>query len=517
MMGVSKRGTAAGFAAQQGVLRRLLRSNAGCSLYNQLGLQRLAGFRDFETLYQGFCRAVPVQSPRVFFEGVAKMLPQSNINALQVLQSPNLLVRGQPLAATVWRGVTLPVTAPMLDDHLVMERKLKTLLKTQGVLTDGRIFYLYENELGKPDAEAANFPVPLRGWHELLEGQRWFWEKGKVGPQGVGLPTGGSRWQWFNAMLDQLKQQGQSVEILVVPPRTLIDFGLYASQQAGRFVPLREFLPNLKVIVLNHYDIGLQRMEIGYLLGGLPYVRWLQWVYSPMGLHTLQADVNIRQKLDMPLDGNTFYEFIPVEDIDGAGRFNRSFRRLHAGQLVMGQEYSLVVSTAAGLLGVSTGQAVKVMGLDPFQVVTKGPVVQLNGLGEGLREESVLDALANINSALAGHGVFVREGVMGHVMDTRQPFWVLEVSRPLSELADGVLESIAKRLHAELNMRCEKYRNSYRGGAFQAPLVHFVPMGTFAAAFTGTPEFSQFDHSGDASLCKRVLAVAWEIRQFEGA
>lgn len=507
----------ANLSAQQSLLRRILRENARCSLFNQMGLQRLGNFKDFEALYQGFCRAVPVQGPRVFFESLGKMLPQSNLTPLQILQSPNLLMKGKPLAATNWRGVTLPVTAGLLGDHLDMERQLKRIMATQGIMTNGRMFYLFEQEVTKQDmGEDVDLSVPLRGWHELLEGQRWFWEKNKVNPKREGLPAGGSRWQWFNAMLDQMRLCGSDVEILVASPRTLIDFGLYVSQQVGRFMPLKEFMPQLKVIVLNHYDIGLQRTEIGYLLGGLPHVRWLQWVYAPLGFQAMQGDINIRQKLDMQVNGSVFYEFVPLEDIDPSGRFNRNFRRLHIGQVAGGQEYNLVVSSMSGLLGISTGMSVRVVNVDPFQIVTKGPIVQLNGLGEGVREEAVLDALSNINSALAGHGVFVREALLGHIMDERLPFWVLEVSRPIAELQDGVLDSIAKRLHAELNMRCERYRNSYRGGAFKPPSVNFVPMGTFAAAFTSSPEFSQFDHSLDASLCKRVLNVAWETRQFEG-
>jgi hypothetical protein len=136
-------------------------------------------------------------------------------------------------------------------------------------------------------------------------------------------------------------------------------------------------------------------------------------------------------------------------------------------------------------------------------------------LGEGIREDSLLESLANINSALGGQGVFIREALMGHHISDRQPMWVLEVSRPLNELAGAVLDSIAKRLHAELDLRAAGYRSAYRSAAFRPPKIYFVPMGTFAAAFATTPDFSQFDHSPDASLCKKVLAAAWEHQVFE--
>jgi hypothetical protein len=521
-------------ADQQDLLRKLLKVQGGCSLFSQLGLGRLGSFRDFDLLYQGFCRAVPVQGPKVFIDSLAKMLPQNNLAPLQVLQSPNLLVRGLPAAATAWRGIPLPVAEPALEDHLNVEIILRRRLQEQGMPVRGSFFYLFEQEIAKTESSSGvPLPVPLQGWHALVAGMRagggslTFKAKNILEFMGVlprkvmaypspqTMPRGGSRWQWFNAMQDVMRANGAQIDVLVASPRTLIDFGLYVSQQAGRFVPLRELLPNLQVLALNHYDISLQRTELFYLLQGMPHVRWVQWLYQPTGLQAWQGDMNIRQRLELKTDGQAFYEFIPVEDIDPSGRFTRAYRRFHVGQVEVGKEYCLAVSTLSGLLGVSTGQVVKVMTTDPLQVIARGPVVQLNGLGEGLREDAILEAIGNINSALNGQGVFVREALFGHIMNERTPFWVVELSRPLSELPDAVLESIARRMHTELDLRSEKYRMAYRMAHFGPPQVHFVPMGSFAAAFTHAPEFTQFDHSPDASLCKRILAAAWESKMKE--
>ena len=517
-----KNGLSMTVASQQALLRTLLKNGVGCSLFNQLGLGRLGSFKDFDILYQGFCRAVPVQGPRVFMDSLAKMLPQQGLAPLQVLQSPNLVTKGKSYGASLWRGTPLPVATAALHDHLKVEESLRRKLMQQGVPVRGKFFYLYEQEASKLEAGVGQpLPVPLRGWHDMLDsvasgGMRLLpWKKRLALPAAGSLPKGGSRWQWFNAMQDVLKATGKDVDVLVSNPRTLIDFGLYVSQQTGRFVPLHEMLPNLKVLALNHYDIGLQRTELGYLLHGLPQVRWIQWLYMPMGIQAWQDDVNIRQRLTMQMDGQMFYEFVPVDDIDASGRFARSYRRFYAGQLEPGQEYCVIVSSLSGLLGVSTGMVVRVMSVDPLQIVAKGPVVRLNGLGEGIREDSLLEALANINSALGGQGVFIREALMGHHISDRQPTWVLELSRPLNELSSAVLDSIAKRLHAELDLRAAGYRSAYRSAAFRPPKVYFVPMGTFAAAFTTTPDFSQFDHSPDAALCRKVLAAAWEHQVFE--
>lgn len=518
---MTKNGLTATVNAQQGLLRNLLKTGVGCSLFNQLGLGRLGSFKDFDILYQGFCRAVPVQGPRVFMDSLAKMLPQQGLAPLQVLQSPNLLTRGKPYAAVAWRGTPLPVAQAALRDHLKVEEVLRQRLQTQGVPIRGKIFYLFEQEMSRTEASVGQpLPVPLRGWHDLLQSvgkpsPLMPWKQRQVLPDYNSLPRGGSRWQWFNAMQDVLKANGKGVDVLVTNPRTLIDFGLYVSQQAGQFVPLRDLLPNLKVLALNHYDIGLQRTELGYLLHGLPQVRWIQWLYMPAGIQAWQDDVNIRQRMTLQMDGQMFYEFVPVDDIDASGRFARNYRRFYVNQIEAGQEYCLIISSLSGLLGVSTGMIVRVMSTDPLQFIAKGPVVRLNGLGESIREDALIEALGNINSALSGQGLFIREALLGHHVSERQPMWVLEVSRPLGELPPAVLDSVAKRLHAEMELRAAGYRSGFRSAAFRPAKIYFVPMGTFAAAFTSTPDFSQFDHSVDASLCRKVLAAAWESQVFD--
>ncbi len=510
-------------------LRQILKARTGCSLFTQLGLPRLASFKDDAQLYAGFTRAVPVLAPQVFLESLGKMLPQGGHDALQVLQSPNLLVKGLPQALVAYKGVPLPITPALVADALGAERLLTARLKQQGLGLRGQWFVLNEPEYLQPGSTSGPLAVPLASWLALLEQARGGlinrWRNPKVGPTTAGLPQSGSRWQWFNAMRDQLLASGKNVDTLMTAPRTLVDFGLYVAQQAGRFVPLAELLPNLQVLILTHHDFSLQRTELGYLLQGLSQVRWVQAQFSPLGLMMSQADINIRQRLELHLGGQCFPEFIPLTDTDPQGRLARTARRFHAGQVEMGQDYLVVVSTASGLLGVNTGQVLRVLGQPTttpagalvLPVAARGPVVQLNGLQEGLREDALLEAVGNINAALVGQGLFIREVLLGHVVAERLPFWVLEISRPLAEVEASTLHSIARRLHAELDLRSPSYRNAYRGASLRPPQVHVVPMGTFAAASSTAAEHTQFDHSPDAAHCRKILGSAWESQVFEGA
>lgn len=498
---------------QQTALRKILKANGKCSVPAYYGVSKLGGYRDFELLYQTFTRAVPVQSPKVWAEALGKMVQPPGQPIAQVLQSPNLVSRVRPLAVVPWRGQAVPFGASVAADFLRLEGGIKERLKAQGLPVGGAFFYLSEAEPLRRVGQ-----VPLMGFHTAVDMQRGWFNRRWTLPRMAGLSEqNGSRLQGFAGMLDQLRQHGKEVSVLVAHPKTLIDFALYVSQQESRFVPLRELVPNLQVFVFNGYDISLQRTELAYVLGGMPNLKWMQWYYSPSGFMAWQDDVNIRQRLRLLDDGHTFYEFVPVEDVYPDGRFVRNYRRLHAGKLELGREYLLVVSNAAGLLAVSTGQVVKVLQLDPLTVALRGPVVRLAGLGESFREDGVLEALANINMALVNHGVFVREALLGHNVGERAPIWLLEVSRPLGEVAPELLQSVAKRFHAEMDLRSETYRRKYKEAAIKPPRVHFVPMGSFAAAQTMVAEFGHFDHSPDAALVRKVLSVAWDSRMVEGA
>ncbi|MCP5404893.1 MAG: GH3 auxin-responsive promoter family protein [Pseudomonadaceae bacterium] len=500
-------------SVQQAVLRRILKANGKCSVAAYYGVSKLAGYRDFDLLYQTFTRAVPVQSPKAWAEALGKMVQPPGQPIAQVLQSPNLVSRAKPLAIVPWRGQAAPLDGHVADDFLAAEKHIKARLGEQGLAVKGSFFYLGEAEPLKRVGQ-----VPVMGFHTAVDMRRgWFRQRWTL-PRMAGLSEqNGNRLQGFACMLDQLRQHGREVAVLVAHPKTLIDFALYISQQESRFVPLRELVPNLQLYAFSGYDIALQRTELAYVLGGLPNLKWMQWYYGPSGVLAWQEDVNIRQRLRLKDDGAVFYEFVPVEDVHADGRFVRNYRRLPAHKVEAGREYLLVVSNMSGLLAVSTGQIVKVLQAEPLTVALKGPVVRLCGLGESFREDGVLEALANINMALVNHGVFVREALFGHNVAERTPQWLVEVSRPLGEVAPELLASVAKRLHAEMELRFEPYRAGCKGGQIRPPKVHVVPMGSFAAAQTMAPEFGHFDHSADAALVRRILSVAWQSQAFEGA
>lgn len=97
-----------------------------------------------------------------------------------------------------------------------------------------------------------------------------------------------------------------------------------------------------------------------------------------------------------------FYEFIPLEEY---GKENA--RRLTLGQVELGVQYALVVSTNAGLWAYDIGDTVKFVSLDPPRIKVSGRVKHfISAFGEHVIGEEVSQAMV---LACAEHGCEVRE------------------------------------------------------------------------------------------------------------
>lgn len=69
------------------------------------------------------------------------------------------------------------------------------------------------------------------------------------------------------------------------------------------------------------------------------------------------------------LNAGIFYEFIPVEEY-----YNEKPTRLTIGEVELGKNYALIVSSNAGLWGYSIGDTVQFVSKDPYRVVVSGRI-----------------------------------------------------------------------------------------------------------------------------------------------
>jgi len=89
------------------------------------------------------------------------------------------------------------------------------------------------------------------------------------------------------------------------------------------------------------------------------------------------------------LNQGIFYEFVPMEEA-----FAEKPRRLSIGEVEVGKNYAVVLSTNAGLWGYSLGDTVKFVSLHPHRIVVSGRVKHfISAFGEHVISEEVEKAM----------------------------------------------------------------------------------------------------------------------------
>jgi hypothetical protein len=95
------------------------------------------------------------------------------------------------------------------------------------------------------------------------------------------------------------------------------------------------------------------------------------------------------QGLLMLLNQGVFYEFIAAEDY-----FRPNPRRYHIGEVELGKNYAVIMSTNAGLWGYSIGDTVKFVSKNPYRIVVSGRIKHfISAFGEHVIGEEVEKAM----------------------------------------------------------------------------------------------------------------------------
>lgn len=89
------------------------------------------------------------------------------------------------------------------------------------------------------------------------------------------------------------------------------------------------------------------------------------------------------------LDAGIYYEFVKAEEF-----FEESPRRLSIGEVEMGVNYAMVISTDAGLWGYNLGDTVRFVSLKPYKVIVSGRIKHfISAFGEHVIANEVEEAM----------------------------------------------------------------------------------------------------------------------------
>jgi hypothetical protein len=203
---------------------------------------------------------------------------------------------------------------------------------------------------------------------------------------------------------------------------------------------IAEVWPTLEVVVHGGVKFDPYRPAFGAILGN-PSIRFQETYPCSEGFIAFgDPDSGL---LRLVFDHGVFYEFVPVEELDS----DRPTRHW-LGDVQVGVNYAIVVSTCAGVWGHVIGDTIRFESLSPPLLSFTGRTkYTLSAFGEHLISEEVEAAMATASSAT---GASVRDWHVGPVF--REPMgyhlFVVEFLAPPSDLGafrDTLDEDLSRR------------------------------------------------------------------------
>jgi hypothetical protein len=190
------------------------------------------------------------------------------------------------------------------------------------------------------------------------------------------------------------------------------------------------------------------------------------------------ADATPEDGLMLAVDGDVFFEFVPVDEL-GADRPTRHWART----IETGVNYAVILTTAAGLWSYIIGDTVTFVSTAPPRLkVTGRTAYMLSVFGEHLIEAELEQA---VNESTARADIDITDFMVGaHLPDAAgevgRHVFLIESAQPV-EPSDGLAETVAKdvdRVLAALNEDYKAHRSD--GVGVTEPELVFLPPGRFA-------------------------------------
>ncbi len=202
-----------------------------------------------------------------------------------------------------------------------------------------------------------------------------------------------------------------------------------------------------------------------------PKMRYMETYNASEGFFGIQDQTNSKDLLLM-LDYGIFYEFIPADEVDSDDPMT-----LTLDEVVVDQNYAVVITTNAGLWRYKIGDTVKFTSVNPYRIRISGRTKHfINAFGEELiienAEMAIADACRKTNAVIdnftAGPKYLGHGNKGGHE-------WIIEF---LDEPDD--MERFTQLLDEKLRELNSDYdAKRYRDIALLSPTIHKVEPGTF--------------------------------------
>ncbi|MDM1367444.1 GH3 auxin-responsive promoter family protein [Myroides marinus] len=163
--------------------------------------------------------------------------------------------------------------------------------------------------------------------------------------------------------------------------------------------PIGEIFPNFNLFIYGGVNYEPYRSKFEQMIGRK--VPSIELFPASEGFFAYQ-DTQREKGMLLLLNAGIFYEFIKAEEF-----FSDNARRYTIGEVELGVNYVLIISTNAGLWGYNIGDTVQFVNLKPYRVVVSGRIKHyISAFGEHVIGKEVESA---IQQAMEGTTVTVNE------------------------------------------------------------------------------------------------------------
>lgn len=163
--------------------------------------------------------------------------------------------------------------------------------------------------------------------------------------------------------------------------------------------PVGDIFPNFKLFIYGGVNFEPYRAKFEKLIGRK--VPSIETFPASEGFFAYQ-DSQTEKGLLLLLDGGIFYEFVKANEF-----FDEHPKRYTIGEVELGVNYALIISTNAGLWGYNVGDTIQFISKKPYRIVVSGRIKHfISAFGEHIIAKEVETAL---KEAILGTDVQVNE------------------------------------------------------------------------------------------------------------
>ncbi|WP_026463261.1 GH3 auxin-responsive promoter family protein [Adhaeribacter aquaticus] len=392
------------------------------------------GFKNIKT-HADYTKAVPVRD----YEGLAQYF-----NRVKQGES-NVLWPGKPLYLAKTSGTTsgtkyIPITRDSISNHIdgAKEALLDYIYETgKSAFLDGKLIFLS----GSPELEEVGGIKTGR-----LSGISNHHVPGYLRTNQLPNYKTNCIEDWetkLDAIIGETINQPMTL-ISGIPPWVQMYFDRIV-QRTGK--PIKDVFPNFSLFVYGGVNFEPYRAKLMQTIGRpIDSIELFPASEGFFAYQNSQSDPGLL----LLLNSGIFYEFIPAEEY-----FNPNPTRLTIGEVEVGVNYALVVSSNAGLWSYSVGDTVKFTSVKPYKLVVSGRIKHfISAFGEHVIGEEVEKALrltmvqfpeAEVTEFTVAPFVSAGQGQSHHE-------WLIEFARQPQDL---------KAFEKELDLQLRKFNTYY--------------------------------------------------------